>query len=164
MNLKVMLGEGAYMPERAHAADAGYDLRTPVNVQIAARRGATIDTKVHVMIPKGYAGFIKSKSGLLSRNNIRVDGVVDAGYTGFIKSKSGLLSRNNIRVDGVVDAGYTGTIKVMMFNDGLMDKEFRVGDKIAQLVVVKISTTKPEQVDSFPDTERGSNGFGSSGR
>lgn len=138
MNLKVMLDEGAYMPERAHAADAGYDLRTPVNVQIAARRGATIDTKVHVMIPKGYAGFIKSKSGL--------------------------LSRNNIRVDGVVDAGYTGTIKVMMFNDGLLDKTFRVGDKIAQLVILPIETPELEEVSSLEETERGDNGFGSSGR
>ena len=138
MNLKVMLDEGAYMPERAHAADAGYDLRTPVNFQIAARRGATIDTKVHVMIPKGYAGFIKSKSGL--------------------------LSRNNIRVDGVVDAGYTGTIKVMMFNDGLLDKTFRVGDKIAQLVILPIETPELEEVSSLEETERGDNGFGSSGR
>ena len=138
MNLKVMLDEGAYMPERSHAADAGYDLRTPVNVQIAARRGATIDTKVHVMIPKGYAGFIKSKSGL--------------------------LSRNNIRVDGVVDAGYTGTIKVMMFNDGLLDKTFRVGDKIAQLVILPIETPELEEVSSLEETERGDNGFGSSGR
>ena len=138
MNLKVMLDEGAYMPERAHAADAGYDLRTPVNVQIAARRGATIDTKVHVMIPKGYAGFIKSKSGL--------------------------LSRNNIRVDGVVDAGYTGTIKVMMFNDGLLDKTFRVGDKIAQLVILPIETPELEEVSSLEETERGDYGFGSSGR
>ena len=138
MNLKVMLDEGAYMPERAHAADAGYDLRTPVNVQIAARRGATIDTKVHVMIPKGYAGFIKSKSGL--------------------------LSRNNIRVDGVVDAGYTGTIKVMMFNDDLLDKTFRVGDKIAQLVILPIETPELEEVSSLEETERGDNGFGSSGR
>ena len=138
MNLKVMLDEGAYMPERAHDLDAGYDLRTPVNVQIAARRGATIDTKVHVMIPKGYAGFIKSKSGL--------------------------LSRNNIRVDGVVDAGYTGTIKVMIFNDGLMDKEFRVGDKIAQLVILPIETPELEEVSSLEETERGDNGFGSSGR
>ena len=138
MNLKVMLDEGAYMPERAHAADAGYDLRAPVNVQIAARRGATIDTKVHVMIPKGYAGFIKSKSGL--------------------------LSRNNIRVDGVVDAGYTGTIKVMMFNDGLLDKTFRVGDKIAQLVILPIETPELEEVSSLEETERGDNGFGSSGR
>ena len=137
MNLKVMLDEGAYMPERAHAADAGYDLRTPVNVQIAVRRGATIDTKVHVMIPKGYAGFIKSKSGL--------------------------LSRNNIRVDGVVDAGYTGTIKVMMFNDGLLDKTFRVGDKIAQLVILPIETPELEEVSSLEETERGDNGFGSSG-
>ena len=138
MNLKVMLDEGAYMPERAHAADAGYDLRTPVNFQITARRGATIDTKVHVMIPKGYAGFIKSKSGL--------------------------LSRNNIRVDGVVDAGYTGTIKVMMFNDGLLDKTFRVGDKIAQLVILPIETPELEEVSSLEETERGDNGFGSSGR
>ena len=138
MNLKVMLDEGAYMPERAHDLDAGYDLRTPVNVQIAARRGATIDTKVHVMIPKGYAGFIKSKSGL--------------------------LSRNNIRVDGVVDAGYTGTIKVMMFNDGLLDKTFRVGDKIAQLVILPIETPELEEVSSLEETERGDNGFGSSGR
>ena len=56
--IKVKLDPGAWMPERAHGLDAGYDLRTPVNVQIAPRRSVTIDTGVHIQIPKGYVGFL----------------------------------------------------------------------------------------------------------
>ena len=138
MNLKVMLDEGAYMPERAHAADAGYDLRTPVDVHIAPQRWATVKTGVHVQIPEGYVGMLKTKSGI----NLK-------------KCVTG---------EGVIDSGYTGSIKVKLYNHSLIDQDFKAGDKIIQLVILPILTPELEEVDSFPDTERGSNGFGSSGR
>lgn len=99
---------------------------------------STIDTGVHIAIPKGYVGFLKSKSGL----NIK----------------------NNIVGEGVIDSGYTGSIKVKLYNFGSRNKMFEVGDKIIQLVILPVYTPKLRQVDKLDDTERGSNGFGSTGR
>lgn len=136
--IKVKLDPGAWMPERAHGLDAGYDLRTPVNVQIAPRRSVTIDTGVHIQIPEGYVGFLKSKSGL----NVR----------------------HNIHGEGVIDAGYTGSIVVKLDNEGLIPYNMVAGNKIIQLVILPIITPELEEVDSFPKTERGDKGFGSSGK
>lgn len=136
--MKVVLDDGAYMPERAHELDAGYDLRTPKDVYIFGGMNATIDTGVHVQIPDGYVGFLKSKSGL----NVKY----------------------NITGEGVIDAGYTGSIKVKLYNNGNFTKRFYKGDKIIQLVILPIYTPELEQVDRLEETERGNGGFGSSGR
>ena len=136
--VKVVLDDGAYMPERAHELDAGYDLRTPEDVTIYGGLNATIDTGVHVQIPDGYVGFLKSKSGLNVKDNI----------TG----------------EGVIDAGYTGSIKVKLYNNGNFTKHFYKGDKIIQLVILPIYTPELERVDSMEKTDRGANGFGSTGR
>ena len=136
--MKVVLDDGAYMPERAHELDAGYDLRTPEDVTIYGGLNATIDTGVHVQIPDGYVGFLKSKSGLNVKDNI----------TG----------------EGVIDAGYTGSIKVKLYNNGNFTKHFYRGDKIIQLVILPIYTPELERVDSLEKTDRGANGFGSTGR
>ena len=136
--IKVMLDDGAYMPERAHELDAGYDIRTPENFPVYARASHTIDTGVHVQIPKGYVGFLKSKSGLN----------VNYGITG----------------EGVIDAGYTGSIKVKLYCNSRSGHAFLRGDKIIQLVVLPIITPELEQVSSLEETERGNSGFGSTGR
>lgn len=136
--VKVVLDDGAYMPERAHELDAGYDLRTPEDVTIYGGLNATIDTGVHVQIPGGYVGFLKSKSGLNVKDSI----------TG----------------EGVIDAGYTGSIKVKLYNNGNSTKRFYKGDKIIQLVILPIYTPEIERVDSLEKTDRGANGFGSTGR
>lgn len=140
---KVVLDDGAYMPERAHETDAGWDLRTPTAVTIAPGMSAVIDTGVHVLIPKGYVGFLKAKSGL----NIK----------------------SNILGTGVVDAGYTGSIVVKLYNESSTNsssdyKWFDVGDKIIQLVILPIPEVTMTRADSLEDTERGANGFGSTGR
>ena len=135
--MKVVIDDGAYMPERAHEADAGYDLRTPVDFDVYGRMSRTIDTGVHVEIPTGYVGFLKSKSGLNVKDNI----------TG----------------EGVIDAGYTGSIKVKLYNNGTYVKSFHRGDKIIQLVILPIYTPELERVDSLEETERGDAGFGSTG-
>lgn len=138
MEIKVVLDDGAYMPEKAHNADAGFDLRTPGKVIIPAKSSRIIPTGVHVEIPFWYVGFLKSKSGL----NV----------------KDGILS------EGVVDAEYVGGIVAKLYNHSNTEKVFKKGDKITQLVILPIPDVEMVQVDKLEDTERGSNGFGSSGR
>ena len=139
-NMKIILDVGAYLPTYAHDADAGMDLRTPVAFIVPAHGSYTVDTGVHIQIPVGQVGFIKSKSGL----NV----------------KGGLTAT------GVVDSGFSGSIRVKLYNHSDEDYMFSRGDKITQLVLLYIA--KPENgfeiVDHFEETERGDNGFGSSGR
>lgn len=146
--MKIKLDKGAYMPTRAHATDAGLDIYTPKELYINATTrdlfgepiisSCIVDTGVHIAIPEGYVGFIKSKSGL----NV----------------KKGLIA------EGVIDSGYTGSIVVKLYN--LSDKchAFAPGEKIAQLVLLPIITPTLELVNSLEETERGDNGFGSTGK
>lgn len=155
--MKIMLDEGAKMPTRAHPWDAGLDLYTPVDVYVPAVTtrvtldpcfggtrietvvgSATISTGVHVEIPEGYVGFIKSKSGLN----------VNHGLT----------------AEGVIDAHYTGSIAVKLYNHTSNAYQFKAGDKIAQLVILKCELPELELVDKLEETDRGDGGFGSTGR
>lgn len=136
--MKVKLDPGAFVPERAHDADAGYDLRSPITDRLYAGQAIVIDTGVHVAIPEGYAGFLKSKSGL----NVKHD----------------------IVGEGVIDSGYTGSIRVKLYNHGTESYMIEKGDKISQLVLLPIYTPELELVSELEDTERGSGGFGSTGR
>jgi dUTP pyrophosphatase len=137
--MKIMLDDGAFAPVRAHEDDAGLDLRTPIEVTVPARGSAVIDTGVHIAIPKGYVGFLKSKSGLNVRN--------------------GIVS------EGVIDAGYTGSIVVKLYNHSDTAYTFKAGDKITQLVILPFyDDPRLELVNSLEKTERGNGGFGSSGR
>lgn len=136
--MKVKLDPGAYMPERAHIEDAGYDLRSPVEGCLSAGKSVVIDTGVHVQVPHGYVGMLKSKSGL----NVW----------------------HNIVGEGVIDSGYTGSICVKLYNHGSNDYKIEVGDKISQLVILPILTPEIELVATLEETDRGDNGFGSTGR
>ena len=138
VEIKVMLDEGAKMPTKAHESDAGYDIYAPEPFGVVPKGSWTIDTGVHMLIPEGYVGMIKSKSGL----NVN----------------------HGLRCEGVVDSSYTGSIRVKMYNDSNMPYIFEEGDKVTQIVLLPIPETKLVQVDSLEETERGSNGFGSSGR
>ena len=136
--MKIVLDEGAKMPTRAHPYDAGLDLYAREDAYIRANNSYEFDTGVHVDIPEGCTGFIKSKSGLMVHH--------------------GLLT------DGTIDCGYTGSIKVKLFNLGGSRYEVKAGDKIAQLVIVPCVLLPLEQVDCLEDTDRGDGGFGSTGR
>ena len=136
--MKVMLDPGAYMPERAHDTDAGLDLRTPKKVYLRANDSVTIDTGVHIQLPHGRAGLMVAKSGL----NVNHD----------------ILST------GLINEGYTGSIKVKLYNHSREPYHFQKGDKISQLVVIPVDYVECEQVDALDDSDRGDNGFGSSGR
>lgn len=136
--MKIMLDNGAKMPTRAHSTDAGLDLYARVTQIVPAKESAIFDTGVHIELPPNTTGFLKSKSGL----NI---------YHGIIS-------------DGVIDVGYTGSIRVKLYNLSGYDYKVNAGDKISQLVILPIITPTLELVDSLDDTERGNNGFGSSGK
>lgn len=136
--MKVVLDPGAYMPEYAHSTDAGADLKSPVCGNVYPGDSIIIDTGVHVEIPRGYVGMIKSKSGLNVNN--------------------GILS------EGVIDAGYTGSIRVKLYNHGENEYTVKRGDKISQLVIMPVHHATFEQVDTLEETERGNGGFGSTGR
>lgn len=136
--LRVRLDEGAYLPQRAHDTDAGLDLRTPHDVLVMPGVGAVIDTGVHIQLPPGTVGMLKSKSGL----NVK-DGIVS---------------------EGVIDEGYTGSITVKLYNHGTEAKQFSRGDKITQLVVLPVLYVRVEQAEELDGGDRGNNGFGSTGR
>ena len=138
--INIMLDEGAIMPKRAHKTDAGYDLFSREDKKVPAHGSAIFDTGVHIELP------------------------TDPLTVGFIKSKSGLNVHHNITSDGTIDVGYTGSIRVKLYNHGKLDYAVNRGDKISQLVIVPILTPELELVDSLKKTERGDNGFGSSGR
>ena len=135
--IKVKLDNG-FMPKRAHEADAGYDLRSPIKTMIYAGESVVIDTGVHIQIPRGFVGMLKSKSGL----NVNHD----------------------IVGEGVIDSGYTGSIRVKLYNHGDESYMIEVGDKISQIVFLPIYTPELELVEELEETERGDGGFGSSGR
>lgn len=136
MKFKVMLDEGAKMPTKAHGTDGGFDLYAPKDFVVRCGGSATVDTGVHINIEKGYVGMIKSKSSLNMRG---------------------------ITCEGVVDAGYVGSIVVRLHSDQ-ETIHFEKGQKIAQIVFLPIPEVELELTDSFEETERGSNGFGSSGK
>ena len=136
--MKIILDNGARMPTKAHRADAGFDLYSREAVIVPAKESATFDTGVHMQIPEGFVGFLKSKSGL----NV----------------KHGITS------EGVIDSGYTGSIVVKLYNHSGKDYKIQIGDKISQIVLLPIAMTDLELVKNFENSERGNNGFGSSGR
>lgn len=136
--VKIMLDPGAKMPVRAHDTDAGIDIFARETKWILPKCSALFDSGVHIEIPPHYAGFLKSKSGL----NV----------------KHGITS------EGVIDAGYTGSICVKLYNNRFLPYRVKAGDKISQLVILPVLLFDTVEVTSMQDTERGCNGFGSTGR
>lgn len=137
--MKIMLDNLSYMPGRAHDTDAGIDLRAKHGAEIYPHSSAVIGTGVHVELPKGTAGLLVSKSGL----NVN----------------------HNLTSTGLIDEPYRGEIMVKLYNHG--DETYKViaGDKISQLVIIPVLYEPIEIVDELDmDTDRGSEGFGSSGR
>ena len=136
--MKVMIDEDAYIPTRAHDTDAGLDLRSPETVYLPAHSSRTIDTGVHVELPRGTAGLLVSRSGL----NVK----------------------NGITSTGLIDEGYTGSIAVKLYNHSTVPYKVIRGDKISQLVIIPVLYEDIEIVGELSETERGVRGFGSTGK
>ena len=138
MIMKIVLDENAYMPTKAHFEDAGFDLYSPISIVVPKGGYVSIDTGVHIQIPSGMVGFLKSKSGL----NVK----------------------HSILSEGVIDSGYTGSIIVKLYNHSDTDYIIEKGNKITQIVFLPIPSITLKQVKSIEDSSRGDNGFGSSGK
>lgn len=136
--MKIVLKAGAVAPTRSHQWDAGLDLYSTEDGYIRCGRSRVFKTGTAVEIPEGYVGLVKSRSGL--------------------------MCNHGITTDGVIDSHYTGEIRVCLFNHGGSKYEVKAGDKIAQLVILPCALPELEYVDGLADTDRGANGFGSTGR
>lgn len=156
MNMKIMLSPGAKMPTRAHKWDAGMDLCSPIDCVVPPS-----DTFVEIC-PLGYPRTKTRVGELTIDTGVHIE--IPEGWTGFIKSKSGLNVKHGLTAEGVIDAHYTGSICVKIYNHTDKEYRFQAGDKIAQLVILPCLLPELELVDSLEETDRGENGFGSTGR
>lgn len=136
--IRVKLDEGAYLPERAHATDAGADLRCIEGFTVPAHGCAVIDTGVHIELP----------------DETRAE----------VKSKSGLWVNHGIFATGLIDEGFSGTIKVRLANLSDEDYTFFAGEKVTQICVSSVCYPSYYEVDEISEGERGSAGYGSTGR
>lgn len=134
------------LPSRAHDGDAGVDLYSALDVELAPGRRALVPTGVAVAIPNGMVGLIHPRSGLAARVGLSI-----------------------VNSPGTIDAGYRGEIKVSLINlDPAAPIVIRRGDRIAQLLVQRVELPELVEVTSFDeaglgDTTRGAGGHGSSG-
>ena len=140
MQLQVqLLHPDATVPSFAHTHDAGMDLFGIEKVTIAPGERAQIQTGIALAIPEGYVGLVWDKSGVSHTRGLKVLG-------------------------GVFDAGYRGDVTIGLFNTGDTDQTFAVGDKIAQILIQKIIQPELVQVAQLPETVRGTDRFGSTGK
>ena len=141
LEIPVTLAEGAVLPAYALPGDAGADLTTTEDVELAPHQRALVGTGVAVAIPEGYAGFVHPRSGLAHR-----------------------LGLGMVNAPGTIDAGYRGEIKVNLVNtDPVSTIRLRRGDRVAQLVVQPVVRAVFAPVAELPTSERGTGGHGSSG-
>jgi dUTP pyrophosphatase len=133
----------AIIPSYAHNIDAGADLYACEDVTIYPGERHAVRTGIAIDIPAGYAGLIHPRSGLAAGKGLTV-----------------------LNAPGTIDPGFHGEIKVIIYNaDVYLPAEIKKGDRIAQLILQKVEYVDFEIVDEFTnDTERGTAGFGSSGR
>ena len=136
--IECRVDDAAYLPCRAHPTDAGADLRSTESCTLVYGEQKLFDTGVAVKIPEGYGGFVFNRSS---------------------QGKRGITIPHSV---GVVDSDYRGNIKVILKNLGDEPYEIKVGDRIAQLVVMPVLLCG--FVDAWNDTERGVKGFGSTGK
>jgi dUTP diphosphatase len=134
------LHDGATLPERAYAGDAGLDLAASERVELEPGARAVVGTGLAVAIPEGHAGFVQPRSGLAAKHGITI-----------------------VNTPGLVDAGYRGELKVILLNTDAQETfVVEPGMRIAQLVVMPVATPQPIEVTELPGSERGERGFGSS--
>ena len=140
LNVKI-LSDNAVLPENAYAGDAGIDLRATEAMVLRPFERALIPTGLAMAIPEGYAGFVLPRSGSAIKQGLSL-----------------------VNSPGLIDSGYRGEIKCIAINlDPQNDISIQVGDRVAQLVVMKVENLQLMQVDELDVTQRGEGGFGSSG-
>jgi dUTP pyrophosphatase len=136
-----LLSETARPPARAHDGDAGMDLHADEAAHIDPGDRASVGTGLAVAIPEGHAGLVLPRSGLAAEHGITL-----------------------VNTPGLIDSGYRGELRVLLLNTD-RTRAFRVmpGDRIAQLVLVKVEAPELAEMGELSETVRGAGGFGSTG-
>lgn len=135
------LSESAVVPKNAYNGDAGYDLHATEDVTLKPFQRALIPTGLAIQIPDGYAGFVLPRSGLALKQGLSL-----------------------VNAPGLIDSNYRGELKAIAINlDPQNDIEVKKGDRVAQLVIMKVESINFVEVDKLDSSERGAGGFGSSG-
>jgi dUTP pyrophosphatase len=136
------LSEAARAPAQASDGDAGYDLHAAEATTIPPGTRASVGTGLALEIPAGHAGLVLPRSGNALRHGIAL-----------------------VNAPGLIDSGYRGEVRVLLLNtDSALPFDVEVGDRIAQLVIVRHDSPELVEVESLAESERGEGGFGSSGR
>lgn len=132
------LNQQAILPTRAHSSDAGIDMYACENVDIEPGDIVSVGTGIQASISDGYVALVWDKSGLTQK------GIKTLG--------------------GVIDAGYRGEYKIVVTNLSNSTHSFKIGDKIAQILIQKVDLPEIVEVDLLDQTARGARGFGSTGK
>ena len=132
------LDPSAKLPRYAYKGDAGMDLFSFVDHELKPGEYFVASTGIKIAIPKGYAGLVWDKSGIATKNHITT-------------------------IAGVIDSNYRGELKIALTNLGKESYHIKKGEKIAQLLIQPVVSTQITEVEEFDITERGEDGFGSSG-
>jgi dUTP pyrophosphatase len=139
----IRLDDDLPLPRYARAGDAGADL--VAREEVLLRRGggrALVGTGLALAIPQGYAGFVQPRSGLALRHGVTC-----------------------LNTPGLIDSGYRDELRVLLVNtDPDEDYVVRRGDRIAQLVIQRVERAEFRSVDELDASERGTGGFGHTGR
>ena len=133
--------DNAVTPHYEHDGDAGMDLYAVEDSTLCPGERKLIPTGLQVEVPKGYEMQIRPKSGLALKHGITV-----------------------LNTPGTVDSCYRGEVGVIMLNTAAADYEVKAGEKVAQAVIARVEKAVIEEVEELTETQRGSGGFGSTGR
>lgn len=135
------LAPNAGIPKNAYAGDAGIDLSSTEDVVLKPFERKLVPTGIAIGLPEGYAGFVTPRSGSAIKQGLSI-----------------------VNAPGLIDSGYRGELKVILINlDPHEAIEIKAGDRIAQLVVIKVEQLQLVEKAELDETERGTGGFGSSG-
>jgi len=128
-----------YLPTRATPGAAGHDLNAAHNALVPKRGSVVINTGCQVALPSGHYGKIEGRSSLAIKHDI-------------------------VAFGGVIDEDYRGTIHVKLFNHSKKNYHIKAGERIAQMIVQRYEAPRVESVGTLSVTERGTGGFGSTGK
>lgn len=145
MSVKVLitrLDPSVPLPSYAKPGDAGADLTTRIDFTLKPGERLLVPTGIAIALPKGYVALVHPRSGLAIKSGISL-----------------------VNTPGTVDAAYRGELACILINHDLTNEvTFKKGDRIAQLVIQKVEEGDFVEVDSLPGSDRGSGGFGSTGK
>ena len=143
VTVKINMMEGCedLIPAKAHSDDAAFDIRSRVEIELTPGEPHLIPTGIFMELPSGYEAQIRPRSGLALKHALTV-----------------------LNSPGTIDAGYRGEVAIIMMNAGKKPFTVNRNDRIAQMVINKLSEVEIIATDKLSKTKRGEGGFGSTGK